>query len=87
MTALSTPPGGYDGRPELRDEIAARLGLARHYAALAGRFLEIEDDAGAQYAVRSFLAYAQCSGEAWADLLAEIERVKPDRFTSAEACA
>ena len=48
--------------------VAARLGLARHYAALADRFLEIEDYPGARYAMCSFVAYATAAGEAWRDL-------------------
>jgi hypothetical protein len=56
---MTAPASGFDPRPELRDLAHEHFGMARLYAAIAQDYLALDDDCGAEYAARKFVAHAK----------------------------
>ena len=69
-TALSTPPNGFDGRPELREFIWEQLGLLQRQADIAQQFAAAADDVGLRYGLTRVQAHWRATIETFNDLAA-----------------
>ena len=86
MTALPTPPGGFDGRPELREFIYEQLGLLQRHAEIAQSFAAAGDDVGLRYGLTRLRAHWRATVETFNDLAAadRAEALQPAKHVPPE---
>lgn len=67
-----------DRRHELRDTAFVALGMASHYAALAKQFLEVDDDKGAEYAIRQFVMHGRIAAARFREVMEANKQARID---------
>jgi hypothetical protein len=70
---------GFDGRPELRENMHELCGFLRLYAENAQNFAEAADDIGLGYSIAKAVAYAKAMDDLGQLLREECDRLRKQR--------
>ncbi len=68
----------HDLRPELRDLVHEALGMAMLYASVAKQFLEVDDDRGAEFAIRKFAIHGKFAAARFRELMESSKQMRID---------